>query len=78
MHDDMSASFLLPPVVDRAWEIVSCGNREVDVGIRRVDTRGVIPDKDLKTLSHHVCPRAGGQSILKGAAIPLTVQDSGD
>ena len=74
----MSALFLLPPVVDWAWEIESCGNREVDMGIRRVDTRWWYLTKDLETLFRHVCPRAGGQSILKATALPLTVQDSGD
>ena len=77
-HDDMSALFLLPPVVDWAWEIESCGNREVDMGIQRVDTRWWYLTKDLETLFRHVCPRVGGQSILKATALPLTVQDSGD
>ena len=40
------------------------------MGIQEVDTRVI------KNLPPHVCPRAGGQGILKAASIPLPVVET--
>ena len=72
MHDHMLALFCDPCYPSR-WSGLGDWVLWGRHGYTGVDTRV------LKNLPPHVCPRAGGQGILKAASIPLpVVKDSGD
>ena len=59
----------------KAWEIWS---RAVTSGTWRVDTRGVVPDKESQVLSCTINPSAGGQSFSKAVSILVIVHVTKD